>query len=29
MFALRGVSRDGMYRAKFEKLLANNGGKKM
>ncbi len=29
MFALRGIREDGMYRADFERLLANNGGKKM
>ncbi len=29
MFALRGVRSGGMYHAEFQKLLANNGGKKM
>ena len=29
LFALRGVRTGGMYHAEFQKLLANNGGKKM
>jgi transposase len=29
MFALRSVRKDGIYRAEFLKLLANNGGVKM
>jgi transposase len=29
MFALRSVRKGGIYHAEFEKLLANNGGKKM
>jgi len=29
MFALRGVHRDGLFRAEFERLLRNNGGKKL
>lgn len=29
MFALRGVHKDGLFRAEFERLLKNNGGKKL
>lgn len=29
MFALRGVHKDGLFRAEFERLLRNNGGKKL
>jgi len=29
MFAVRSVSRGGMYRADFERLVANNGGRKI
>lgn len=29
MFALRSVWKDGLYRAEFERLLRNNGGKKL
>lgn len=29
MFALRGVRGDGIFRAEFERLLRNNGGKKL
>src|SRR5690606_31274091 len=29
MFALRSIRKGGIYHAEFQKLLANNGGKKM
>ena len=29
MFALRSVRKDGLYRAEFQRLLRNNGGKKL